>query len=99
MEQDEYNKEEIDWSYIEFVDNKDILELIEKVASFTCFSCCLLLNNIYIKHLSLLFLLCLRNLVVSLLSWMRLGMALRICIYIVQHVFSLSPFISKFHLN
>nr|VDC74364.1 unnamed protein product [Brassica rapa] len=30
MEQDEYNKEEIDWSYIEFVDNKDILELIEK---------------------------------------------------------------------
>ena len=37
MEQDEYNKEEIDWSYIEFVDNKDILELIEKVASFTMF--------------------------------------------------------------
>ncbi|CAN7070533.1 unnamed protein product [Brassica oleracea var. botrytis] len=30
MEQDEYDKEEIDWSYIEFVDNKDILELIEK---------------------------------------------------------------------
>lgn len=35
MEQDEYNKEEIDWSYIEFVDNQDILDLIEKVASFT----------------------------------------------------------------
>ncbi|KAM7262671.1 hypothetical protein ACFE04_000354 [Oxalis oulophora] len=30
MEQEEYTKEEIDWSYIEFVDNKDILELIEK---------------------------------------------------------------------
>ncbi|KAL8215013.1 hypothetical protein R6Q57_004462 [Mikania cordata] len=30
MQQDIYNKEEIDWSYIEFVDNKDILNLIEK---------------------------------------------------------------------
>ncbi|XP_035843950.1 myosin-9 isoform X7 [Helianthus annuus] len=30
MQQDTYNKEEIDWSYIEFVDNKDILDLIEK---------------------------------------------------------------------
>ncbi|KAK4750895.1 hypothetical protein SAY87_004377 [Trapa incisa] len=30
MEQEEYTKEEIDWSYIEFVDNKDILDLIEK---------------------------------------------------------------------
>ncbi|CAN8326334.1 unnamed protein product [Cochlearia groenlandica] len=30
MEQDEYNKEEIDWSYIEFVDNQEILDLIEK---------------------------------------------------------------------
>ncbi|CAN1270668.1 XI-C [Linum perenne] len=29
-EQEEYTKEEIDWSYIEFVDNRDILELIEK---------------------------------------------------------------------
>ncbi|CAI5513551.1 unnamed protein product [Closterium sp. Naga37s-1] len=29
-EQDEYEREEIDWSYIEFVDNKDVLELIEK---------------------------------------------------------------------
>ena len=26
----EYTKEEIDWSYIDFVDNKDVLELIEK---------------------------------------------------------------------
>ena len=31
MEQEEYTKEEIDWSYIEFVDNQDILDLIEKV--------------------------------------------------------------------
>ncbi|KAH9292877.1 hypothetical protein KI387_041931 [Taxus chinensis] len=30
MEQDEYTKEEIDWSYIEFVDNQDVLDLIEK---------------------------------------------------------------------
>ncbi|XP_072971215.1 myosin-6-like isoform X1 [Typha angustifolia] len=30
MEQEEYTKEEIDWSYIEFIDNKDILDLIEK---------------------------------------------------------------------
>lgn len=31
MEQEEYEKEEIDWSYIEFIDNKDVLDLIEKV--------------------------------------------------------------------
>ena len=31
MEQEEYTKKEIDRSYIEFVDNKDVLELIEKV--------------------------------------------------------------------
>eukprot|EP00873_Tetraselmis_striata_P040360 jgi/Tetstr1/460624/TSEL_005822.t1 len=30
MEQIEYEKEEIDWSYIEFVDNQDVLDLIEK---------------------------------------------------------------------
>ncbi|KAJ1400696.1 P-loop containing nucleoside triphosphate hydrolase [Sesbania bispinosa] len=30
MEQEEYTKEEIDWSYIEFVDNQDVLDLIEK---------------------------------------------------------------------
>ena len=26
----EYEKEKIDWSYIEFVDNQDVLDLIEK---------------------------------------------------------------------
>ncbi|XP_021738908.1 myosin-15-like [Chenopodium quinoa] len=30
MEQEEYNREEINWSYIEFVDNQDVLDLIEK---------------------------------------------------------------------
>lgn len=34
MEQEEYTKEEIDWSYIDFVDNQDILDLIEKVCTF-----------------------------------------------------------------
>jgi myosin heavy subunit len=31
MEQEEYTREEIDWSYIQFVDNQEILDLIEKV--------------------------------------------------------------------
>lgn len=31
MEQEEYKREEIDWSYIEFVDNQDVIDLIEKV--------------------------------------------------------------------
>ncbi|TVU45041.1 hypothetical protein EJB05_04510, partial [Eragrostis curvula] len=30
MEQEEYTKEEIDWSYVEFVDNQDVLDLIER---------------------------------------------------------------------
>ncbi|XP_076945973.1 myosin-17-like [Bidens hawaiensis] len=30
MQQEIYTKDEIDWSYIEFVDNRDILDLIEK---------------------------------------------------------------------
>ncbi|WVY96421.1 hypothetical protein V8G54_028572 [Vigna mungo] len=32
MEQEEYTKEGIDWSYLEFVDNQDVLDLIEKDA-------------------------------------------------------------------
>jgi len=31
MEQEEYTKEEINWSYVEFVDNQDVRDLIEKV--------------------------------------------------------------------
>lgn len=31
MEQEEYKREEINWSYIEFIDNQDVLDLIEKV--------------------------------------------------------------------
>lgn len=31
MEQEEYTREEIDWSYVEFVDNQDVLDLIERV--------------------------------------------------------------------
>ncbi|KAF2607298.1 hypothetical protein F2Q68_00045039 [Brassica cretica] len=30
MEQGEYEKEEIDWSYVEFVDNQEVVDLIEK---------------------------------------------------------------------
>lgn len=30
MEQAEYEREAIDWSYIQFVDNQDVLDLIEK---------------------------------------------------------------------
>ncbi|MED6156822.1 hypothetical protein PIB30_017982 [Stylosanthes scabra] len=35
MEQEEYGREEINWSYIEFVDNQDVLDLIEKVTYHT----------------------------------------------------------------
>lgn len=35
MEQEEYTREEIDWSYVEFVDNQDVLDLIEKVMSLS----------------------------------------------------------------
>lgn len=30
MEQAEYEREAIDWSYITFVDNQDVLDLIER---------------------------------------------------------------------
>lgn len=46
MEQEEYTKEKIDWSYIEFVDNQDVLDLIEKV-----FYCCLLPYDLNILSL------------------------------------------------
>lgn len=31
MEQEEYEREQIDWSYIEFIGNQDILNLTEKL--------------------------------------------------------------------
>ncbi|WVZ69084.1 hypothetical protein U9M48_017928 [Paspalum notatum var. saurae] len=34
MEQEEYTREQINWSYIEFVDNQDVLDLIEKLSFF-----------------------------------------------------------------
>ncbi|XP_062076739.1 myosin-6-like [Humulus lupulus] len=37
MEQEEYTKEEIDWSYIEFIDNQDVLDLIEKIGKTKVF--------------------------------------------------------------
>lgn len=37
MEQEDYTKEEIDWSYVEFVDNQDVLDLIEKVKQWSYF--------------------------------------------------------------
>lgn len=43
MEQEEYTKEEINWSYIEFVDNQDVLDLIEKVI-FHC-----IIHVVYVK--------------------------------------------------
>lgn len=33
MELEEYMKDEINWNYIEFVDNQYVLDLIEKVGS------------------------------------------------------------------
>lgn len=53
MEQEEYTKEEIDWSYIDFVDNKDVLDLIEKVyfsptsaPSFTGYLVCSIVTTV-----------------------------------------------------
>lgn len=39
MEQEEYQKEEINWSYIEFIDNQDVLDLIEKVPHYSLMIC------------------------------------------------------------
>ena len=46
MEQEEYTKEEINWSYIEFVDNQDVLDLIEKV-------CCKTTLHLVVKEIFL----------------------------------------------
>jgi myosin-5 len=44
MEQEEYTKEEINWSYIEFVDNQDVLDLIEKVFLLLLAALCLFIS-------------------------------------------------------
>lgn len=48
MEQEEYNKEEINWSYIEFIDNQDVLDLIEKVLLNCFFSWSFLIPCFYV---------------------------------------------------
>jgi myosin heavy subunit len=51
MEQEEYTKEEINWSYIEFIDNQDILDLIEKVVHTTsCLNSDLMLSYKFNFH-------------------------------------------------
>lgn len=45
MEQEEYTKEKIDWSYIQFVDNQDVLDLIEKVTFLSQLSSSLLFKT------------------------------------------------------
>jgi hypothetical protein len=47
MEQEEYTKEEINWSYIEFVDNQDVLDLIEKVFPVASVFTCVLFTNFW----------------------------------------------------
>lgn len=48
MEQEEYTKEQIDWSYIEFVDNQDVLDLIEKVIPIPSFTSTCTITHLYI---------------------------------------------------
>ncbi|RDY10834.1 Myosin-11, partial [Mucuna pruriens] len=45
MEQEEYTKEGIDWSYLEFVDNQDVLDLIEKKVTRLISKKCLLFQK------------------------------------------------------
>lgn len=52
MEQEEYTKEEIDWSYIGFVDNQDVLDLIEKVFLPSLFPLLFLYNLTAVSDLS-----------------------------------------------
>lgn len=47
MEQEEYQREEINWSYIEFIDNQDVLDLIEKVFFSLIKILLLLLSDLY----------------------------------------------------
>ncbi|KAL0390935.1 UNVERIFIED_CONTAM: Myosin-11 [Sesamum calycinum] len=68
MEQEEYKKEEIDWNYIEFVDNQDVLDLIEKNVQLKQYLMQLFLTGIF------------RNLEGSLLFLMRPGRVMLVCL-------------------
>ena len=46
FEQEEYSNEGIDWSYIEYIDNQDVLELIEKVKIIVFFTIIVLKRDI-----------------------------------------------------
>ncbi|KAL0437382.1 UNVERIFIED_CONTAM: Myosin-9 [Sesamum radiatum] len=65
MEQEEYKKEEIDWNYIEFVDNQDVLDLIEKLKQY--------LMQLFLTGIC-------RNLEGSLLFLMRPGRVMLVCL-------------------
>lgn len=52
MEQEEYTKEEINWSYIEFVDNQDVLDLIEKVFLLLLAALCLFISVLLMWRIS-----------------------------------------------
>lgn len=53
MEQEEYTREEINWSYVEFVDNQDVLDLMEKVSIFLqmIFSWSLLIQLLHVLNI------------------------------------------------
>ncbi|PIN21598.1 Myosin ATPase [Handroanthus impetiginosus] len=53
MEQEEYQKEEINWSYIEYIDNQDVLDLIEKVFSYTPLIQCFLVLKYFSELLQI----------------------------------------------
>ena len=46
LEQEEYSNEGIDWNYIEYIDNQDVLELIEKVKIIVFFTTIVLKRDI-----------------------------------------------------
>ncbi|KAK4344705.1 hypothetical protein RND71_034881 [Anisodus tanguticus] len=76
MEQEEYTKEEINWSYIEFIDNQDILDLVEKppVKPFYCFppfALCKISTGLLGSHLPFI-----RNMLFSLQTFVRFLMQL-----------------------